>query len=364
MKSEVRPYDVMLSGYYGFGNSGDEALLQAILHDLRVCRPGIRIVVLSHSPEETAKRYGVKAVDRMKLSDVRRWMKKTKLLLSGGGSLIQDSTSSQSLYYYLTLIQMAGRCGCRVMLYANGVGPVHSRWNRFFCGKILDRVDQITLREPDSLEELKKMGVTRPPALVTADPAIGLAPCPEEETNRLLSSLHCERPLMISLRSWKNFDRDISTEVKKYMIEMRSRYGCKSLLLPMQPSRDLELCRRTAHGTDAVVLDPALSVEQVLGLMSKSTAVIGMRLHALIYAAAAGTPPVGIVYDPKVEGYLRYMGLDSFLGVDQLNAAKLVQLTAKAVENGYGTDLTQMRRLAYQNAEIAVSLLDAQPGKQ
>ena len=358
MSGDKKMYDVMLSGYYGFGNSGDEALLQAILHDLRVCRPGIRIVVLSQNPEETARRHGVKAIGRMKLKTIFRVMKKTKVLLSGGGSLIQDATSSKSLYYYLGLIRMAAECGCKVMLYANGVGPVDSGWNRRLCGKVLNRVDQITLREPDSLEELRGMGVCKPEMRVTSDPALGLTLCPEEKTAELLAKLGCQQPpVIISLRSWKNCDEKICTEVKKYMIEMRSRYGFKSLLLPMQPSRDTDLCRRAAKGTDAVVLEDSLTVEQVLGLMSKSAAVVGMRLHALIYATAAGAAPVGIVYDPKVQGYLRHLGLESYVSAEQIQAGELLRLTALARESDYESRLKELKKKAFQNAEIAVSLL-------
>ncbi len=349
--------DIMLSGYYGFGNSGDEALLQGILHDLRACRPDISIVVLSHNPKETAQKYQVTAVDRMNFKEILKLMKKTKLLLSGGGSLIQDTTSSKSLYYYLTLIGMAKKCGCKVMLYANGVGPVNGKLNRKIAGAIVNGVDRITLRDPDSMRELKKMGVKKPDMTLTADPALGLKPCDEQKSNELLQKFGCDNPpLIISLRNWKDCDEKICKEVKRFIIEMRSHYGCKTLLLPMQPSCDTELCRLVSKGTDAVVLED-LSVEEVLGLMQKSGAVIGMRLHALIYAAAVGAAPVGIVYDPKVQGYLRYLGLKSYLPVENIDAQELVRLTALARKSDYEEKLPDMKKKAFQNAEIAVSLL-------
>ncbi len=349
--------DIMLSGYYGFENSGDEALLQAILHDLRTCRPELSIVVLSHNPKKTAEKYHVTAVDRMNFKEIFKLMKQTKLLLSGGGSLIQDTTSSKSLYYYLTLIGMAKKCGCKVMLYANGVGPVNGKLNRKIAGKIVNSVDRITLREPESMRELRRMGVKKPEMTVTADPALGLIPCDTSKRDELLQKFGCDKPpIIISLRNWNDCDEKICKEIKRFIIEMRSHYGCKSLLLPMQPSRDTELCRLTAKGTDAVVLE-GLAVEEVLGLMQKSAAVIGMRLHALIYAAAVGAAPVGIVYDPKVEGSLRYLGLESYLPVEHIDAQGLVRLTAIARESCYEEKLPDMKKKAFENAEIAISLL-------
>lgn len=350
-------YDIMLSGYYGFGNSGDEALLQMILHDLRICRPDLSIVVLSQNPAETEKTHGVKSIDRMNWKEIIRTMKRTTLLLSGGGSLIQDTTSSKSLYYYLAIIGMAKRCGCKVMVYANGIGPVHSFLNRKIAGKIMNSAERITLRDPDSMTELKKMGVRRPPMTVTADPAFGLQTCTAERCGGLLRQFSCTQPMVIiSLRNWKDCDEKICREIKKYIIDMRSRYGWKSLLLPMQPQRDTEICRLASKGTDAVLLED-ITVEELVGLMQKSEAVIGMRLHSLIYAAAAGTAQVGIVYDPKVEGYLRYLGSENYLSVDGIDAEHLIRLTMAACETKPDLQVKEMKQKAFRNAEIAVSLL-------
>ena len=134
------------------------------------------------------------------------------------------------------------------------------------------------------------------------------------------------------MRNWNRYDELIRKEVKRVIFEARSRYGCKSLLLPMQPSRDTELCKQVAKGTDAVVLEQ-LEAEEVLGLMKHSGAVIGMRLHALIYATAAGAPTVGIVYDPKVEGYLRYLGSEDYLSVAKTDCNELFRLVSKARES-------------------------------
>ena len=97
-------YDVMISGYYGFNNSGDDAILLAIINDLRKIKNDIRIVVLSKNPKDTAANYGVDSIDRFNIFEVMRTMGKTKLFLNGGGNLIQDVTSTRTLMNYLTTI--------------------------------------------------------------------------------------------------------------------------------------------------------------------------------------------------------------------------------------------------------------------
>lgn len=115
---------ILVSGYYGFANSGDDALLGAIIQNMREYDPDMEITVLSKNPAETRALYGVESINRYNMFQIMSRMKKAKLLISGGGSLLQDRTSSKSLYYYLTIIRLAQTLGTKVMLYANGIGPL------------------------------------------------------------------------------------------------------------------------------------------------------------------------------------------------------------------------------------------------
>ena len=55
---------VVLCGYYGMGNGGDEALLASLLQMLP---SQVKPVVLSGDPEQTAQCYGVEAYHRKSL---------------------------------------------------------------------------------------------------------------------------------------------------------------------------------------------------------------------------------------------------------------------------------------------------------
>ncbi|MBQ4040198.1 MAG: polysaccharide pyruvyl transferase family protein, partial [Oscillospiraceae bacterium] len=103
-------------------------------------------------------RYKVDAQSRISPFKLRKLFKCSRVLLSGGGSLIQDETSSKSLWYYLYVISMAKKCGMKVMQIASGIGPVRKKSNRKITAKVINKnVDIITLREEKSLAELKDM---------------------------------------------------------------------------------------------------------------------------------------------------------------------------------------------------------------
>ena len=105
IKEEVVIMRVVLSGYFGFDNVGDEAILFSIIRALRKLEPSVDITVLSNNPAETAATYGVETVNRWNIGEVRAALKSADGLISGGGSLMQDATSWKSIPYYSAVIK-------------------------------------------------------------------------------------------------------------------------------------------------------------------------------------------------------------------------------------------------------------------
>ena len=201
---------VVLSGYYGFGNSGDEAVLYSIISQLRETDPTVAVTVLSNQPELTSCEYGVHAVNRWRLRAVVRAIRDSSLLISGGGSLLQDVTGIRSIIYYLGIVFLAKLYGKPVMFYAQGIGPVSTWLGRTLTRTVVNRVDTVSVRDPRSAEELAQMGVTRPPVRVTADPVFALEPSSEDIESAgdvlsgcgLRSGLNADSLVGLSLRDW------------------------------------------------------------------------------------------------------------------------------------------------------------------
>ena len=144
---------LVISGYYGFGNAGDEAMLAAILEAILEVVPDADITVISGNPGHTAANHGVKAIGRFDMFGILNAIGRCDLLISGGGSLLQDVTSKRSLYYYLSIITLATSFGKRVMLYAQGIGPLRRKRARQIVGQVLNKVTMITVRDERSKAE-------------------------------------------------------------------------------------------------------------------------------------------------------------------------------------------------------------------
>ena len=145
---------LVISGYYGFGNAGDEAMLSAMVSALRALDPTLSITVISGNPADTRRRYNVFAVHRLNLWGIARAVRQADLLVSGGGSLLQDVTSGRSIFYYLGVLQLACLLGCPIMLYAQGIGPIRSSVARSVMRHIGNRIVAGTVRDAGSLAEL------------------------------------------------------------------------------------------------------------------------------------------------------------------------------------------------------------------
>ncbi len=322
---------VVICGAYGRGNAGDDAILEAILQEMRSLDPDMPMTVLSKDPKSTRLTYRVQAVHRANFPAWHRAMHHAKLYINGGGSLIQDVTSRRSLWYYLHNIQTAKRCGCKVQMYGCGIGPVIRESHRKMAARVLNaNVDAITLREPDSLEELRAMGVDKPEILLTADPALTLRQAPEDQTDSVLLRAGIPphgRYICFALRRWKGFEEKAPLFSKASEYAYRT-YGLTPVFAAVEKHLDPGANQMAARGLSVphYFLNDAGSAGTIIGALSRMEIVVSMRLHALIFAAGQGIPLAGVVYDPKVSAFLRYIGQEQFVDLEALTEEGLRQM--------------------------------------
>ncbi len=353
----------IICGAYGKGNCGDNAILNAVVSQLRRIDPDLPICALSRNPAETRLSAGVSSIYTFNIFRVGRLMRRTKLYLSGGGTLMQDATSTRSLLYYLFSIRQAAKSGCHVMLYGCGIGPISRPRNQRRAAKILDRyAEVISVRDLYSEQTLRALGVTRPEIRLTADPAL-LNDSPEN-MQRYLRRCGLEeeaRYVMIAVRPWAGFAEKAAAFAKAADYAY-SEYGLTPVLYAMEPPRDKAACQAVADAMRCkpILLSAGSDGAEVLALVQRMSLVVSMRLHTLIFAAGQGVPIVGVVYDPKVSGFLDYLGEEMYLPLQEVTAAALCDLIDGAMsEKPFASDnISRLCRLAEENEQLAKRLLE------
>jgi polysaccharide pyruvyl transferase CsaB len=358
---------VLVCGAYGRGNAGDDAILEGILRELRNLDPDRPLTVLSRNPRQTRRTCSVRAVHTFNLFGFLGVARRTALFISGGGNLIQNVTSSRSLWYYLAAIALARRAGARVLMYGCGVGPLTGRFDRRLTASALNRhVEAITLREDSSLQDLTRLGVDRPRVILSADPALILSPSSPERIDSLLLSQDVPPDgayIAFVLRRWPGFKERASVfaQAADYA---RETYGVTPLFLPIEKRGDIETARLTASLTQGPcrLLDCPDCPEDVIGLLGRCRMVVAMRLHALIFASGQGLPLVGVAYDDKVTAFLRYMGQETSIPFDTVGADALCRLIDVAMSRAGTPDdrlaaVGRLRDIEARNVEILKEFL-------
>lgn len=357
--------EAAILGYYGYGNSGDDALLKAITGDIKQVDKNFTPIVFSHNPEQTQKDYGVASINRFSPSQIKKALKKVKLFIVGGGSLIQDVTSTKSLLYYLYCIQLAKKYGVKVMLYANGIGPITKDVNVKRAKKVLNMADVITLRDSESEKLLKKIGVTKPEIKITADPAFSLEPCSDDETEKLLEKLNINKKYVcMSVRSWSESSTDILNGIAQMADYISKKYNLLPVFIPMQYSKDKQVSEKiiSLMKEKGIFVNEALEIDKLLGLISKAEASVAVRLHMLVFGALTAVPSIGIEYDPKVSSFQEYIGQPYCINPDDIANGKYKETIDRFMDEKSSTTdalkntLPQMKDKAFENARIAVNL--------
>ncbi|MDQ8734044.1 polysaccharide pyruvyl transferase CsaB [Paenibacillus sp. LHD-38] len=333
--SQVRR--IVISGYYGFRNSGDEAVLRSILLALeeQSSSQGIKIqpVVLSADPAWTSSMYGVESVRRMHPGDLWNALKSCDGLISGGGSLLQDATGTKTIPYYTGVMKLAQLLGKPTFAYSQGIGPVNRRFMDPLIRGVMKRSAYVSVRDTESAALLGRIGVPVQMIEVVPDPVMGL-PLPagsEEEvlrSSRNAEDMSSEPPLVgVSLRRWRSDGADL-TRAAEALVALSKRMPVRLRFLPFHTPSDTEtseqvmerLRGRLGIGSTAELAAPGDDPQQMLLEVSRCDALFGMRLHALIYAAGQMVPMLGLSYDPKIDQFLGRLGLKAIGTTEQLDA--------------------------------------------
>jgi hypothetical protein len=288
--------NLLLCGYYGYRNWGDEAALVVLVERLRQMQ-GAHLVALSGYPPFTQRLTGIEAVPRTDWRRVRRAIQQSDALILGGGSLLQDATSLRSLLYYLLLIHWGLRAHGRVWLVGQGMGPFRRRMSRLLVRQVLRRVPFISVRDEGSATLLKHIGVCARPSASTPT---SLGRCRRALP---ISKCHLIAPVWgLRLAHGAIYPcRRCSSRCAAVSLR-RAGCPCSSRCRRAKTDRSAKRLRKPCRERQGVlppVAPPPEHPAQLLGLMGQLRAMVSMRLHGAIFAAAQGVPLLCLPYDPK-----------------------------------------------------------------
>ncbi len=284
-----------ISGYYGFKNFGDEAILSVLISHLKSLG-NVDITVFSSDTDFTSKAYSVNSVKRFDLKNVVKTIKDSDILISGGGSLLQDVTSLKSLVYYSLIIALGLLFNKKVIIFAQGIGPLNSKPAQFLVKNLLKFCSLVTVRDENSLNLLRKWKIN---ANLVCDPIYSLD-IPAQASAGTVG---------VQLREFKTMNYNL---LHKLALLIITKFNDKKIeIFSLQEVQDLELCRRFEKilHTFNPDIQTEIVCDDIINRISKLEYLIGMRFHAVLTALKAGVKTCAVNYDVKVEKLANEAGI-------------------------------------------------------
>jgi polysaccharide pyruvyl transferase CsaB len=290
---------VLLSGYYGKGNGGDEALLATLLQMLP---PDVTPVVLSGNPEETHRRYGIESYNRMELLQVIKTLRSCDGFIWGGGSLMQDATSAISPFYYGGLMASAQVMGLKTVAWAQGIGPLLRPQTRWLAKRNFAGCSQVSVRDRNSAALLSDWGI---PYILAPDPVWAL----ESKPVPRLAYLPQPR-IAVTLRNHPQLTETRLANLIAALVDLQQATQAFILILPFQKSEDLGISEKIqSQLKDLSKIICAEDPQLLKGIFRGVEMAIGMRLHSLIMAASEGCRCFALSYDPKINRLMENLAI-------------------------------------------------------
>lgn len=280
---------VLISGYVGFSNFGDDAMLSVLVKHLK--EKGCEITALSSDVKATKEQFKINALYYKSPASILKGILFSDIVISGGGNLIQNETSTMSLLYYLFIILLSKLFFKKVILFSQGIGPVRGFFQTLLSKLILKTADMITVRDVYSQRILSKWGIN---SRFSYDAVWNL--------NTLEYSP--QNIIGVQLRNFDSFHKDFYLNLAKYIDMFFS--DCEIRIYAMENKNDASECYKLekALKTRNMLLNTKVilykNVEETIQEFSKLKYLIGMRLHANILGLKYGIKILPVSYSVKV----------------------------------------------------------------
>ena len=351
---------ITLLGNNSGRNLGDMAIMSSIMESLSKRMPNAELYVPTIKPEWVRKHYGdrynVKAVNVMPWTLSLRLLglptlaclAKSDVALICDGIIFGKKLFNPAFNYLITLVflvPLARLLGCKMVCYSTGIGPFQNKISRLFAKWTINGCDLVMMRERDSENLTKEIGVTQPVEL-TGDAAF-INPVSDDRVAVSIMrelGLYPEKPAMAInatayLDTWLNPNerlsdpkgllKTIAEGVKRAQEQAKDKF--QPLIVCTHPM-DEATCRELAAMCDGKVLTNSTYLSHdIQAVIRRCGILVGMRFHSIVLASSVETPVVGLIYAPKVRGYLKLLQCEEYsLELAALNPEYLGRKLAEA----------------------------------
>lgn len=366
--------NITIIGAYGCGNAGDESLLEGIITKVKSYNADAKIEVLAQDGLYIQQLFSITTVSQIltrgltwevirnfDFLGIIRSIYSSNLVIIGGGSLIHERTKYNLIYYYcLTL--WAKITGSKVYFIGLSISTINSYWGKWIGKKLFSLGDYITVRDKISYNNIQALNPStnfcQSWDLAFLNPESSLT---KHDLHKLeLPESFIGINLCGWFRSeeyWKPNPHLQNHRIKQMAIlvdQLVETYGENIVFINTVIPNDSEVCyevlKHVRYKSSVVIIDQVLSPYELKQVIAKARALVGMRLHSLIFAALMGTPFVAFGYDEKVRAFVDRLEIPEIkvLEIEELNNTHYVVNVIKSTYNNQETIKTKLNKVTKQ----------------
>ncbi|HEX4362966.1 MAG TPA: polysaccharide pyruvyl transferase family protein [Solirubrobacteraceae bacterium] len=298
---------VLLAGAFGQRNPGDDALLDAFTRGLPDWD-----VVATVGPQSLPAEDAGRVVPSAEPRRVARMAASADAVVFAGGTVFKGLRQETGrppldlLRRALALAYGTKALGKPLALVGVGASPIASRQGRVLMRRLVAQADLLVLRDEESADVLVDAGAPAP-FRIGADPAWTLFDAPPR-----LPELR-SGPVLVALSHEAGGGR-LADDLAAALVPVLTAQHPVALQ-PWQIGGtvrpdDLDLARAVNErlGGAAELLLPPVDLHEAQTLFARMRLVVGLRFHALVAAAAAGTSFIAVAHEPKLAAVARRLG--------------------------------------------------------
>ncbi len=302
LDSPKTKFDFILAGYYGFGGAGDDVLLETIIKNLRMRNQRTSICVINKHTDYDYSNLDAALVKRNSFKDIEMYLRRSKVLVFGGGNFLQDTTRNSSLLYYMYILWLAKRYKLRTMIYGNGIGPIESPITKILVKKVLKSIDTITVRDRASHQLVKDLNTKNRRVLITGDEVFtAFNPLPQRPKGLPI------KYMAVSLCELTKRDPRLFDKMASALERLSKELVLPLVFIPLENSLDSSICTQLS---DKISVQTAIyegTQEEKIAAIANSYFTLAMRPQSAIYAAASGVPMCAVGYDSQMRALCEEM---------------------------------------------------------
>ena len=325
--------NIVLVGYFGFKNLGDEAICSIMVKDIKEkFDDEVFITAISGDCQYTMDKYGIACVSRKDYRGIVKCIKESDIVVLAGGSLFQDATSLKSIVYYYLVTLLARMYNKKYYLMFQGVGPLKRKISRVLTKNAYKKSDMAVLRDKESFELIKKY---KKNAILASDLVFLYEREEEGFYTQIREALSINQGQKVIVFALKNGLANFEKSIKNILKRIEENTDCKIVFVPFHQGQDSEIIKVVLSDIDAESFETT-NISHLLEFLSNASLLVSVRYHGIVFALLSKCPVIPLSYDPKVSSLMQELNINGCLNINNLDEETLYEDIIALMDNREG----------------------------